>query len=301
MRRFCPLISLVALLPFVAHAGDVYYRGDLAPLNIVPTFDKGYLAVYEPQEAISLYRPDGSLAYKATVQVQRAQWITIENATPDSDGSLAVATAYRINKLSGGGVAVFDPTGTQTAFIDTGAGYSPTQVCFGPDHSIWVIGWRGLNAPVTSTDDYFVLRNYALDGRLLGAFLPRSSFEQDPVGPIVGHWQLRSANDRIGGLFYTTSVLPAGTEHHAGEWIETDLSGNVVRRVGMPQKTTAAFSSVGSLYSLGYRGGYSVLSPTMNSWRTISGTSNGILLGADGSSLVFLIRGTNRVVWSTLE
>jgi hypothetical protein len=301
MRRFFPLITICVVLSVVIQARDVYYQGDLAPRNILPTFDKGYLAVYEQEHTVSLYGPDGSRAYKAKAQVPGETWTNVENAAPDADGSLAIAVEYRVEKSQRrGGIALFDPSGTQVAFIDTGADWLPTQVCFGPDHSIWAMGWRGI-APAATNTDYSVLRNYDRDGRLLNAFLPRSFFDQDPVGPIVGGWQLRSANGRIGGLFYVTSVLALGTERRKGEWIETDVRGNVVRRVDIPEKTIRAFSSDGALYAQGYRGGYTVLSPAVNSWRTVSGVSDGGLLGADGSSLVFLIRGTNRVVWSPLE
>lgn len=234
------------MLPFVGQARDVYYQGNLTPLNITPTFDKGYLAVYEPEHAVSLYRPDGSLAEKVTTQVPHAAWTNVVNASPDTDGSLALAVEYRIDHLGGGGVTVFDPTGSQTAFIDTSADYWPAQVCFGPDHSIWAIGWRRLNASAASNADYFVLRHYARNGQLLGAFLPRSSFVQEPVG-------------------------------------------NVVRRVDLPQKSIRAFPGDGSLYAIGYQNGYSVLDPAINSWRVISSFPNGILLGADGTQLVFLI------------
>ena len=301
MRCFYPVTMLIGVvLPFVVQARDVYYQGDLTPLNILPSFDKGYLAVYEPEHAISLYRPDGSLAYKVTARVPHATFIHVVNAAPDSDGSLALAVEYKIDKSRGGGVAVFDPNGSQAAFIDTGADYAPTQVCFGPDHSIWAIGWRGWDfySTLTSTTDYFVLRNYARDGRLLGGSLRRSSFDQEPVGPIVGGWQLRIANDRIGAYFYTTSVLPFGIAHRAGQWIETDLSGKVLRQVDTPQKSIRAFPGDGPLYALGYQGGYSVLDPVTNSWRAISAA--GSLLGTDGDSLV-LLEGTNRVVWSPLE
>jgi hypothetical protein len=132
-------------------------------------------------------------------------------------------------------------------------------------------------------------------------YLSRSSFEQEPMGPIVGGWQLRSANGRIGGIFYATSILPQGTERRMCEWIETDLQGNIVRRVDLPRKTIQAFSSDGSLYARGYEGGYTVLNPALNSWRTISASANEVLLGADDNSLVVLIRGTNQVVWSPVE
>jgi hypothetical protein len=296
MRRLSPLLTIL-VLPFVIQAQDVYYQGDLTPLNILPTFDKGYLAVYERDQTIALYGPDGTLAYRAMPQVPGAK-LGAMNAAPDSDGSLAIAVRYRIEKLQGGGIAIFDPTGIQSAFIDTGVDWSPTQVCFGPDHSIWAVGWRGTAQPAPSMVDYFVLRNYARDGRLLGAFLPRSSFEQDPVTPILGGWQLRSAYGRIGGLFYTPSVLKQGIPRRMGEWIEVDLLGKVVRQVEMPEKTIRAFSDDGSLYAKGYQGNYSVLNPAGNSWQTFSGATGGNLLGADGGSLVFLIPGRNQLVWS---
>jgi hypothetical protein len=298
MRRLSRLLTIL-VLPFVIQARDVYYQGDLAPLNILPTFDKGYLAVYEPEHTIALYGPDGSLAYRAKALVPGAKYIDVANAAPEADGSLAIAVQYRIEKLRGGGVAIFDPTGIQSAFIETGTDWLPTQVCFGPDHSIWAIGWRGIAQPATSVVDYFVLRNYARDGRLLGAFLSRSSFEQDPVGrPNVGGWQLRSANGRIGGLFYTTSALKHGAPRRMGEWIEVDLLGKVVRQVEMPEKTIGAFCNDGSLYARGYQGDYSVLNPAGNSWQPFLEATGGTLLGADGGGLVFLIRGTNLLVWS---
>ena len=296
MRRLSPLLTIL-VLPFVVQARDVYYQGDLTPLNILPTFDKGYLAVYEREHTIALYGPDGTLAYRAMPLVPGAK-LDVMNAAPDNDGSVAIAVAYRIDKLQGGGVAIFDPTGIQSVFIDTGADWWPTQVCFGPDHSIWAVGWRGKAQPATSVVDYFVLRNYTRDGRLLGAFLPRSSFEQDPVEPILGGWQLRSANGRIGGLFYTPSVLRYGTPRRMGEWIEVNSLGKVVRQVEMPEKTIRAFSDDGSLYAKGYQGDYSVLNPGGNSWQPFLGATGGNLLGAEGDSLVFLIRGTSLLVWS---
>ena len=104
-----------------------------------------------------------------------------------------------------------------------------------------------------------------------------------------------------GASFYATSVLAPGVERRRSEWIETDLRGNVIRRVPMPEKTIRAFSGDGSLYAMGYRGGYTVLNPAVNSWRIVAGAANGNLLGADGSSLVYLMGGANQVVWSPLE
>jgi hypothetical protein len=95
MRRLSPLLTIL-VLPFVIQARDVYYQGDLAPLNILPTFDKGYLAVYEPEHTIALYEADGSLAYRAKALVPGVKYIDVANAAPEADGSLAIAVEYRI-------------------------------------------------------------------------------------------------------------------------------------------------------------------------------------------------------------
>lgn len=294
MKRFCALITLLAALSLVVEAQSVVYQGDLSPLNILPTFDKGYLAVYEPEHAISLYGPDGHLAYKATVQAPHATSTTVDNAAPDSDGSLAVSVEYRVEQeeLFRGGIAFLDSAGNQTAFIATGSGYRPTQVCFGPDHSIWTIGWRGPEDPPRSAEDYFILRNYGRDGRLVGAYLPRSSFEQDPTRPMIGGWQLRSANGRIGALFFGPSAGPKRDQ----EWIETDLHGNIVRRLDIPKTTIEGFTNDGSLYARQYSGGYVTFDPATKSWRTIAGHPGRRLLGADGNNLVFLA-GDNTLIW----
>ncbi len=298
MRRLCTLITLLAAPCLVIAGQSVVYQGDLGPLNILPTFDKGYLAVYEPEHAISLYGPDGRLAYKATVQVPvpSATIIVVHNASPDSDGSVAVTVDYRVEKEKyvRGGIAFFNNIGNQTAFIDTASDYFPTQVCFGPDHSIWTIGWRG--GIQTNTADYFVLRNYARDGRLLGAFLARSSFEQEVAGPMIGGWQLRSANGRIGAVIYATSAVDPA-ERPVPQWIETDFHGNIVRRVDIPHKMIEAFTSNGSLYARQYSGGYVIFDAATKLWRTAAGFPGGRLLGADGNKLVFLA-GDDTIVWS---
>jgi hypothetical protein len=99
MARLFPLLAILVLHAFAAQARDVYYQGDLAPRNITPTFDKGYLAVYETLETISLYGPDGALAYKATAHVPGASWLDVENAAPDSDGTLVVTLEYRVSNV----------------------------------------------------------------------------------------------------------------------------------------------------------------------------------------------------------
>lgn len=299
-----PFLLLAAALcnsAFAAEAREIYYQGFLTPQNITPTFDKGYLFVYD-FEKIDVYAPDGSPMYSVSAHVPNAKIVNIQNAAADVDGTMAGAVEYFRDGTSrsiGGGIAVFDRSGKQLRFFDTGT-YLPTQVCFAPDHSIWTLGWRGPKASGWDHDnDYFILRNYSQEGQTFGAFLPRSSFEsdQDPIGPITGGWQLRIMNDRIGALFYGSSILAPEQKPRPAQWMELDLKGKVLGRweVG-PEWLPWAFAQSGNLYTQTHDA-VLVFDRSTNTWRPVSGTPPGHLLGADGDSLVFEVRGTSRLRW----
>jgi len=276
-----------------ASAREVSYQGPLTPLNIVPTFDKGHVIVYDAGGVI-VYAPDGSLAYSVTAHVEGARHANILNASVDADGTLVAAIAYEAiaydpgkGRRRGGGIASFDRTGAQTRFFDT-AEYLPTQVCVGPDHSIWTLGWRWPGN--TSKDDYFVLRNYSLAGQEIGAFLPRSSFapEPDPVGPCTGSWQLRIANGRVGALFYISTALKAEQQLRA-MWIETELNGKEAGRWDFDAgRDLFAFTQSGALYGQGHD--IAVFDRSTNRWHPVVGMPTGNLLGADGDNLVFYMK-----------
>lgn len=277
-------------------AKEVYYQGFLTPDNIVPTFDKGHVIVYDGA-GVTVYAPDGSRAYSVTPRVPGARAANILNASVDADGTLVAAIDYDGGKghAQGGGIASFDRTGAQTHFFDTGE-YLPTQVCVGPDHSIWTLGWRWPGD--VGKDDYAVLRNYSLTGQEIGAFLPRSSFapEPDPVGPIVGAWQLRIVNGRIGALFYASQTLKPGQRPRATMlWIETDLKGKELRRLDFAGRILLAFTQSGAIY--GQERDVAVFDRSTNGWRPVAGMPAGNLLGADGDNLVFNMKNGSTVRW----
>src|SRR5579863_3652260 len=285
---------------FSAEPREVYYQGFLTPRNITPTFDRGYLFVYDFLHKIDVYAPDGSALFSVSAQVPNATIVNMDNAAADTDGTIVGAVEYfgdGGNRSSGGGIALFDRSGKQTRFFDTGR-YLPTQVCFAPDHTIWSLGWRGDKAS-HETDDYFVLRNYSKDGQEIGAFLPRSSFEPepDPIGPMIGLWELRIINDRIGAVFYASSTLGPSRKPRPMQWIEVDLKGKVLGRweVGT-EWLPRAFTQSGALYT---QNGDAVLvfDRFAKAWRRVAGTPDGHLLGADGNSLVFEVRGTSTLRW----
>jgi hypothetical protein len=294
-----PFLFLAATLcntAFAAESREVYYQGFLVPQSIVPTFDKGYLLVYD-FEKIDVYAPDGSPLYSVSAEVPNARIANIQNAAADMEGTMAGAVYYSRGRTRGGGIVLFDRAGKQTRFFDT-TPYLPTQVCFAPDHTIWTLGWQGFEASIKK-DDYFILRNYSQDGHELGTFLSRSSFEPepDPVGPTTGLWQLRIMNGRIGALFYASSILGPGEKSRPMQWIELDLKGKVLGRweVGA-EWSPEAFTQSGALYTH-TADGVLLFDRSTKAWRRVAGTPPGFLVGADGDSLVFEVRGTSILRW----
>src|SRR5438876_11825052 len=135
-----PFLFFVATLcntAFAAEPREVYYQGFLVPQSITPTFDKGYLFVYN-FDKIDVYAPDGSPLYSVSAQVPNTKIANIENAAADTDGTTVAAVEYSRDGTTstvGGGIALFDRSGKQTRFFDTGR-YWPTQVCFALDHDL---------------------------------------------------------------------------------------------------------------------------------------------------------------------
>jgi hypothetical protein len=297
-----PLVLYAATICHVVVAAvprDVYYQGLLTPRNITPTFDKGYLFVYDTHK-IGVFGPDGSHLYDVAADVAKAKVVNIDNAAADADGTIAGAVEYSFDgttRTEHGGIVVFDSSGKQVRFFDTGL-YFPTQVAFGPNHSIWTLGWPGSQAR-RWPDDFLILRNFSQDGQELGAFLPRSSFDPhpDPIGPIVGLWQLRVLGNRVGALIYGSSVYrPDESTRSAMLWVETDLTGKELGRWSIGGEfAPEAFTQSGGLYTR-MGGSLSIFDRDMKTWRKVAAPAEGILLGADGDSLVFL-QGTNTLRW----
>jgi hypothetical protein len=257
---------------------EVSYRGaDLAPTNTRPTFDHGYLAVYD-LDKINIYAPDGSFSFSFAPP---HGGLTVSVAV-DTDGTVAAAVGF-VPPDYGPGIAILDRTGALQTYVATHP-YSPTQVCFAPDHSIWTIG----NARARETSDYFVLHHYSREGKELGAFLPRSTLDKaevvEPAENFVGAWSLRAAKDRIGAYLN-------GGDHKARRWVEVGLDGKELGRWKFPDGfdgSPSAFTRSGAIFAEAHYGLF-MLDRSTGTWNPVSPVSSGRLLGAEGDDLVFWI------------
>ena len=282
MLKRLPLLLIAGYA--LAQTHDVYYQGDLHPLNIAPTFNHGHLVVYDRDHQTAVFGPDGALLYRATARVPGAKWGDAENADVDADGTMAAAVRVTSpsGEAAGGGIALFDRHGTQIRFFET-RDFLPTEVAFGSDRAIWTIGWLG-ESRSRQTEDYPILRKYSRDGAELGRFLPRASFPapDDPLReplilPVVGLWRLRVENGHVEVML-----------HRQGIWVQTDLDGKETGRWdvgfnGFPR----AITDDGQAWRVA-DSQLQVFNRASGSWRPTPFTApSGFLLGADGNNLVF--------------
>lgn len=282
MRSILPLLCVVTVCAGgAASDGDVAIQGDMAPLNIFPTFDHGYLATYG-RDGIAVYAPDGFLA----MEIVRPTDGSFVNADIDTDGSVVAAVDRWASR--NGSIAIFSPKGSAVGEIVTGT-YLPTQVCFAPDHTIWALGDEDL-LPEKERTNYSLLRHYSRSGELLGEFFPRASFPADANnGPHLGFWRLRIAGGRIG------LKLDRGAPNRRLLWLEADLDGKEIGRWTAPfGGEPAALTASGTVYA---QSGTEIttLDRATGTWKPVPRSSNDRLLGAEGDTLVFVVHGMNAI------
>jgi hypothetical protein len=209
----------------------------------------------------------------------------------DNDGPSALA--YWSDRGTRSGVVILDSSGNQLRVIETEP-YKPSQVCFAPDHSIWVLG-DILQLRDTPASDFMTFRHYSRDGKLIGSFVPRSElpawqgFGSDQVvAPFVGLWRMRAISDRLG------VALGLGSNREA--WVELDFDGKLIGQwtYAVSQQESefpAAFDSKGVLYGKHFIDrhlvGMSIFDKNTSSWKPVDSLPSGQLIAADGLRLVY--------------
>jgi hypothetical protein len=265
---------------------ELKYQADtLTPANITPTFDNGYLVVYAIRSVL-VYEPDGTLAYSSAIP----EGSHIPNVAVDRDGISAAAVHVSGQK---GRISIRSRAGAQLTEIDTDQ-YLPSYICFAPDHSIWATGADMYN----SGDEFFILRHHSRDGAELGRFLPRSSFQLrgQPAIDVTGLSGLRAAKNSLGLL-----IGYGGDGGRPALWLETDLSGKELGRWtadfdGWPATLTAN----GAVYAQA-SGHILSLDRSGKKWNPTRIPTDGLLIGADGETLVFMVRGSPVLRWVPID
>ncbi len=248
--------------PVELHSGDSFPRGDHGFVFL--TRGPG------EKHPFTAYRPDGSLAY-------RAELPDVVDAAFDVDGSAAVL----LHSASEASVALLSPAGLVGQRLPL-AGFVPSRIAFGGDHTLWVLGSPGA-----------ILRHYSRQGALLKDYLERPpiSDSADRAGPAF----LGVSRDRVG--IYD----PA-----AREWTELDFNGKVTGHWtlpfpeeelhNLPEPPPAprfqgfGFTEDGRLFARVFGAGINVqqFDKEAGQWRRV-GPYGGYLIGVNGSALMVAV------------
>jgi len=293
MRVFAGLF--LAALCGAQSQTEITFPG-LSHSNPGATFDHGYVVARDLMQVhnITVYSPNGQKMFdlSSLTLPDGTKTTTPLSVAIDSDGVSALT--YSVEGDPRSGFAILDNTGAQLRVIQTEP-YRPSQVCFAPDHSIWMFGdhfHAGHDVPMP---DFMTFRHYTRDGQLLGSYIPRSSLPawegkglDQLVAPFVGLWRLRATKDRIG------AALRVGPFKEA--WVELDFDGKLLGQWTYLSSTEEgvfpiAFDSTGLLYGRhwlnGSNVGVSIFDKSTSTWRPVPDLPNGRVLGADGTRLVY--------------
>ena len=280
MHKIAFALTLFAGAMFAADR-QVTYQGDLSPLNIKPTFDHGYVIAWDRNtdgttkqiKTISVFGPDGSRLYQASITVSNQKFTSLLNGAADTDGTVAVVFG------NPGGFAVLDPSGKQIHTVLT-APYAPSQICFAPDHTIWLEGQEGLGST-----EYMIFRKYSPDGHELGRFVSSAKFaaKVSAVHTIGGRAIWASVNGIV------ALVLEDQPQPHPPlmQWVQLDFEGNVVGKPGQHRYFFPwALTPQGTIYAKeGDKFVY--LDNVSGKWQESSLPRPGSLAGADENGLIF--------------
>lgn len=290
------LVGLVALstVAVAQHPASITFD-ELGRSNPGAAFDHGFVAAWDLVQvhSLTLYDTDGGRLFDLTSLTlpDGVKTNTPISVDIDSDGTSVLA--YGVNSSPRAGFALLDKAGNQIRTVETQP-YRPSQVCFAPDHSIWMFGdqWR---SKAQQDADFMTFRHYSRDGKLLGSFVPRSELPaweggglDSAVGPFIGRWRLRASKDRIGAALMLSGFKQA--------WVEISLQGQLIGQwkdtFRAPEWVMpVAFDSNGVLYGehrIGKEGvGISVFDRSTGTWRPARSLPNGRILGADGALLVY--------------
>jgi hypothetical protein len=287
---------------------EVLYPGaTLLGGQTVPRYDKGYLIYLDRTNLLEVHRPDGQLAYKVPVHCPGGASCSSLTVAANSRGEIAVTLAYRKAAAYAGGVQIFSAGGKPGRLIDTGR-LVPQMLCFDKDDNLWVLGWQRdeLRNDTEEAGDYALVRKYDQTGKELGRYLPRSLWpapKSSPGAGSGGYWRMSAASDRIG------AVIHENYAHAPAEWVEWDLSGNLLSRTPLPDisGTGRAYTSDGLLYWQSSDRQLRKLDTNTGKWTPVAvrlpeHERVPFLLGADGKNLVYRLGpGNVRLLYVTPE
>jgi hypothetical protein len=182
----------------------------------VPRWSGGALVnfISNRTAAPSLLRFDaqGKQLQSVILTIAGADMIDLDEIASSPDGSLAVCgKAFDQSGRGSGFITITSPTGNQAMTVRLYP-YYPTSITFASDGTIWTLGLEAVDGKEKGPGvdpGHGVIRHFDKNGKLLGSFIPRSSF---PSPIMVMNGYLVSAEGRVG--WYTGPVAGPGSAYY---------------------------------------------------------------------------------------
>ncbi|MEO8657795.1 MAG: hypothetical protein ABI693_04955 [Bryobacteraceae bacterium] len=157
------------------------------------------------ENAFRAYDGGGRMVFNATFTVPEADHTYVRGFSRGADGILAICGLSSLNDGSSAPfLATISSDGGSQRLVRT-APYTPNVVVVAPDGTFWTVG-RELDARLSEKSgvnlEAGVLRHFDKSGKLLSAFVPRSTIS-DTTTLASGQSFLVASSDRVGWIRFT--------------------------------------------------------------------------------------------------
>lgn len=245
-----------------------------------------------------VFDPAGQKQFETTLTVPGSSRVYLRDLAASRGGVVAAAgSAIAYDGVAAGFIAWLSASGRIDRLVSI-TPYFAQRICFGHDDTLWALVRQPAEPGARTGPEHELLRQYAMDGRLLRALLPKAAFRirdhRHPTDPSF----LACSGDRVG--IYSVP---------ANEWIEiSTATGEVVGRYEAISSTAtyvtgviltasgAAYASAQHRDATSRRTTFSFhkLDRSSRKWMPLGatrvagpdGTSSAAVHGADGESLV---------------
>jgi hypothetical protein len=280
---FVASVLLIATSPCFGQT-DLQFEGSSGPA----IYNAGYVLEWEwpGYDRVFIHSPDTKLAYSKPISETEQRFYSAWAI--DSDG--VGARANTMGGKQGGEIQLLDRAGNLLRTIVTGS-YYPQHVVFGPDHTLWTIGYE--DDYESRAEDFKTIHHYGRHGEEIGSFVPWQEIAGDynaytSLSHSVGGKQLYAANDRIGfRTYFHTSGL---------SWIEIGLDGHLIAQYDLgdfsgllyePLAMTAEGKVYARIYNERQFAGWAVLDRSSGKWRTLTRYPRGTIIGTENENVIF--------------
>lgn len=307
-------ISLLLVLPIApstaaqqvsAPMRQIAYEEAFQPGNSLPRWEQGFLVSWKQDISSSdtadnlfLHDRDGAAVGKARIWVEGASFLRIEDAAARKDGRVAVVGWAVTNSGTLAAFLADVSVAQRSAQIIQTSPFEGRAVGFGPDGTIWVLGFEvGPGRGKEPAPDHYMVQHFGTDDVLKAQHLLRSNFECELARDINGIPRVTASDDRIGlfSPFCHTWVELSPTGELLNQWKWAPLSPMRNGNETGAGITSVALTSTNELYGWSGRSQRalfrfdrkaSVWVPLETAAAQSAGAPFSSLFGSDGDALV---------------